>query len=98
MHITVQYVEGCPHLGLARQRVAAALDRLGIAAEVDDQAIRTDADASAMAFRGSPTILVDGEDRLPSGAATGLSCRLYRTGAGMQGAPSVEQLVEVLAP
>jgi len=41
---------------------------------------------------GSPTFLVDGVDPFPVGDGTSWACRLYRTEAGLQGAPSVAQL------
>ncbi len=50
-----------------------------------------------MQFHGSPTVLVDGQDPFPGDAApAGLSCRVYRTASGVSGAPTIEQLVEVL--
>ena len=59
--------------------------------------VHTDADAEALGFSGSPTILVDGIDlfRQPD-ALVGLSCRLYRTAQGPTGAPSIEQLTTAL--
>jgi hypothetical protein len=67
-------------LAILRERVAAAgLDPEAIAiTEVtsDDQARR-------LGFPGSPTIRVNGDDvQAPAMAATGLSCRVYRTRDG----------------
>ena len=53
--------------------------------------------AAEHAHRGSPTVLVDGVDPFGDDAgAVGLSCRLYRTDAGLVGAPTVDQLVSAL--
>ena len=97
MEITVLYVEDCPHVLLACQRVAEALDRAGVTAVATQRLVHGDTDGLWTGFRGSPTILVDGIDPFPTDLAAGLSCRLYPGEAGVQGAPTVDQLVEVLA-
>ena len=49
-------------------------------------------------FHGSPSPQVNGIDPFAAqGAPVGLACRLYITGSGLAGAPTLEQLVEVLA-
>ncbi len=54
--------------------------------------------ADAVGFRGSPTILVDGADPFADpDAPTGLACRIYRTAAGVEPAPTVEQFRAVLS-
>ena len=59
--------------------------------------VETPEEAEASRFRGSPTILVDGEDPFASGdMAFGLACRLYRTPDGPAGSPTTEQLEAVL--
>jgi len=56
-----------------------------------------DDDAAALKFRGSPTILIDGRDPFPADTTqVGLACRLYPTATGAQGAPTVDELAEVL--
>lgn len=72
---------GCPSTEHARAQLAKALDELGLAAaEVRETEIRTDADARSRRFVGSPTILIDGADVVPTEAdePAGLSCRVYR--------------------
>ncbi len=55
-------------------------------------------EAERLGLRGSPTVLVDGHDPFSDpGATAGLACRIYRSAAGADGAPSVEDLVAVLA-
>ena len=96
MDITVLYVKDCPHVAPARQRIADALDRVGLTATIAERLIVTQADAATTGFPGSPTIHIDGVDPLPADNTAGLSCRLYPGDAGVQGAPTVEQLVDVL--
>jgi Alkylmercury lyase/Bacterial regulatory proteins, gntR family len=97
MDITILHVADCPHVGLARDRLGMALDQLGLDARVHHLLVTSDNDAAVAGLRGSPTILIDGHDPFPdSDATTRLACRLYRTDAGTEGAPSVPDLVEVL--
>jgi hypothetical protein len=63
------------------------------AVDVDFQPVETLEDAQRIGFHGSPTILVNGRDAFEQrDAAVGLSCRVYTTDAGAEGAPSVAQL------
>lgn len=97
MEITLLGVEDCPNLALARRRLTAAVGRAGVTATVDERIVTAGDIATGLEFRGSPTILVDGHDPFPAAAPGGLACRLYPTPAGPQGAPTVDDLVEVLA-
>ena len=90
------YTEGCPHVDLARERITHVLERLGLDVVPTERLVRSDAEAATTGFRGSPTILVDGTDPFPAERTAGLSCRLYPTNVGLQGAPTVEQLLGVL--
>ena len=98
MTITIQHVPGCPHEGLAVERVKEALARLGkptLAVELYE--VSDEVDAQRVGFRGSPTVLIDGVDPFADPTApVGLACRLYPTAGGPDGAPSVEQLCGVL--
>jgi len=48
-------------------------------------------------FHGSPTVLIDGVDPFADwNAPIGVACRVYATPAGLDGAPSVEQLCAIL--
>ena len=50
-------------------------------------------------FLGSPSVRVDGVDVDPGAAGRddfGLKCRLYSTGAGLQGTPPDEWVLEAL--
>ena len=95
MEITVQYFEGCPNVGVVRARLASA--------GVHPSAVRllevgSPEEADCVGFRGSPTILIDGEDRFAeSSPPAGYACRVYETECGREGAPSVAQLQAILA-
>jgi hypothetical protein len=94
MRLGVRYFDGCPHWRLAEERLRQVLAELGPAdVEVELERVETPEQAEAVAFRGSPTVLVDGEDPfLDDDAPVGLMCRIYRTPDGPQGAPSLDQL------
>lgn len=77
-----------------RDAVAAA-GQVGVV--VTERVIVTVEEAAAAGMRGSPTILVEGRDPFRSGPETpSLSCRLYRSAAGVEGAPAIVALVEAL--
>jgi hypothetical protein len=94
----VLYFDGCPNWHVADDRLREALDELGSRVAVERVLVFTPAEAEAWSFHGSPSVLVDGVGPFPEpGAEVGLSCRFYCTPAGLAGAPTVAQLVEVLA-
>lgn len=74
--------EGCPSTDRALTELRAAAAELGLeSSEIEMREIRTEDEAAAAGFIGSPTILVDGIDVVADGAlaeATGLTCRVYR--------------------
>lgn len=94
--VTLLYFDGCPNWKVARARLKAARKLVGHAHEVVLERVETPERADELGFHGSPTILIDGRDPFDTAGTTGLSCRVYRTEAGMEGAPSVEQLVAAL--
>ena len=98
MRISLLYAKTCPHRHEADANIRQALAELGWGEfNVERIEIGTPAHAELFAFRGSPTILIDGEDPFAeSEAPVGLACRLYNTSAGMAGSPTVKQLRGVL--
>jgi hypothetical protein len=96
VEITVLGFADCPHLGLVRHRLGEALECTVPGVRVHERLVDEHDDLERLGFRGSPTILVDGRDPFPGARGTGLFCRVYRTPDGGQGAPTVDQLVEVL--
>ncbi len=96
MRIEILYVEGCPHLDLARERLCCALQALGSEDAVTEIPVTDAAAASRLGFLGSPSIRIDGVDIEPTsrrGKTFGLSCRTYAEDGLPQGAPSL-QLIE----
>jgi hypothetical protein len=73
--------DGCPSTERALAVLRDALRAAGLdPASVRMREIKTDAEAAALAFTGSPTILVDGADVDPplENEPVGLTCRVYR--------------------
>lgn len=98
MEIEVLTVADCPHRDIALDRVR---DALRIAKRPEVRVIERQIDdldaARASGMHGSPTILVDGRDPFaPEGTEPSLSCRLYRSMDGTDGAPTIAAIVEAL--
>jgi hypothetical protein len=74
------YWDGCPSHPRALADLREALLEAGLDPDgVVVKEIRTDKDASADGFVGSPTIRVNGVDvQPPENEPTGLTCRVYR--------------------
>lgn len=97
VRIDVLQVTDCPHLAPTVVRLREALDDTGLSASITEQLIDNEVDARRLGMRGSPTVLIDGEDPFGSSAEVGsVSCRLYVVGDGLDGAPSVAQLIGAL--
>jgi Protein of unknown function (DUF2703). len=82
--IKVLYWKECPSWGLALERVNKIAEEIKSKGEKDVEVvleeIKTDEEASAKKFPGSPTILVNGKDIDEEGAKQnpiGLTCRVY---------------------
>ena len=92
MDITLLYFDDCPNWKVADERlrvIAAERGDLHVARHI----VETPAEAERTRFHGSPSIVVDGVDLFSDpGDDVGLSCRLYSTPTGYQGAPTLEQL------
>lgn len=100
MEITLRYFDGCPNWETARDRLQEAIGRAGLdgRAEFTLEVVATEEEAERRHFRGSPTVLINQEDPFAKDDGPfGLSCRIYQTEQGMEGSPSVGQLVEALA-
>lgn len=93
MQIDLLYFDGCPSWQDGLENLEAALKQEDVAAEIQLVRIDNDAQAAAFKFLGSPSFQVNGQDLWPEDRTTfHLSCRVYPTLTGMQGAPSVEML------
>jgi hypothetical protein len=99
MRVELLYWRECPSHPAALADLRAALSELGHDPEaVMLREVRTDGEASELAFSGSPTIRVNGDDLFPSSDAPGLFCRIYRLRDGrFSPTPDPEDLRELLA-
>jgi len=99
MDVRLLYFDDCPNWRLAQTRLNEALADLGdVAPTVSYELVTTVEEAERIGFRGSPTILVNGRDPFAGpDDPIALSCRMYRGPAGVEYAPTVEQLRGVLA-
>jgi hypothetical protein len=94
--VTLLFFDGCPNWQTTNAHLEALSAEFGF--DFDRCHVETDEDAQRLHFRGSPTILIDGRDVFANDdEPIGLSCRMYQTGQGLAGAPSVEQLRGVVA-
>ena len=97
MKIQLLYFDGCPNWQVMRATLAELLAESASSAEIELVLVETQEAAEQWRFRGSPTVLIDGEDPfLETDAPIGLSCRIYQTAEGLAGSPSRDQLQRVL--
>ncbi len=95
--VTLLYFDDCPNWNQA----ADHLDTL--AGEFPDlnvtrRLVETEQEAERVGFRGSPSILIDGDDVFaPKDAPVGLSCRMYPTPDGPAGSPTIQQLRDAVS-
>ena len=100
MQIKILYFSGCPNWQTAHNRMRTALAELG---RTETAVYLQDVGETPHLPRewaGSPTVLIDGQDPFAadSGSAPARdACRLYRTAAGFEGAPSIDQLRTALS-
>lgn len=98
MEIEVLTVADCPHRVRTLDRLRDALAHVGRTdVAITEREVGDATEASRLGMHGSPTILVDGRDLFGDfRTEASLSCRLYRSDAGVDGAPSVDALVDAL--
>jgi hypothetical protein len=92
MNVTLLYFDDYPNWLVADAHLRA------LATEhpemvIERRIVNTPEEAEAIRFRGSPSIMVDGVDPFADlDAPVGLSCRVYKTPAGLAGSPTIDQL------
>ena len=91
MKIEVLYVADCPSHPAAVRLVKDVLQAEGVVADIREVLVADQHSARQLGFRGSPTILVNGQDVAgPSSPQDfALSCRLY-PGSNQIGLPPVD--------
>jgi hypothetical protein len=95
MQIELLYWEGCPSYPEAKAMLEDVLTRRGIDAPIRMREVRTNEEAQALRFPGSPTIRIDGRDVDPAGADArpALNCRIYHLPDGrVSPVPTRDQL------
>jgi hypothetical protein len=88
--VEVLYFEGCPNAQAALELVQHAADELGLDVALSPVEVGDAETATARRFLGSPTIRVNGGDVEPGAGDRSnytLSCRVYRTEAGLAAQP-----------
>jgi len=97
MQIDLLYFDGCPSWQSGLENLKAALALEGLETEISLVQVEDNSEADRLSFLGSPSFHVNDADLWPEQRETyALSCRLYATPQGMQGAPTVEMLQEKL--
>jgi hypothetical protein len=97
--VQILTVADCPSRRGAVELVEQVARELAVEPELELVDVPDLETARRLRFLGSPTIRVDGRDVEPGAAARteyALSCRLYRTAAGVQGRPDVGWIRDAL--
>lgn len=89
--IDIQYFNGCPNSSEMIHRVKEAIKGSEEKIELNEVLVENNELAEKLKFRGSPTVLISGEDiegrEEPESAS--INCRVYENGL-----PSVEEIRE----
>jgi hypothetical protein len=94
MKIEVLYVPGCPNHSPAVEAVMRVLAAESLRTELFQVPVRSEGEARALRFPGSPTIRINGRDVEPESALNyGLACRLYGNGTGLPGEAAIRTAV-----
>jgi len=93
LRIECQYFEDCPNHRIMSENLKEALEGLEDKIELKKVLVEDDATAEQVGFRGSPTLLINGEDieGVPAPAEPSLSCRFY-----VNGIPSSDEIKKVI--
>jgi len=97
--VEVLFFEGCPHARAAVDLARAAVLEAGVAADVREVCVVTEADAARLRFLGSPTVRVDGRDVDPNAQhreGYAMQCRLYARDGVLSGLPAAAWIRDAL--
>ena len=95
MTIELLYFVDCPNHVPAMGILREVLDSLGRQDKIHEVEVRSQAEAEAIRFVGSPSIRINGSDIEPwarSATSFGLSCRTYVNGSQQGGVPPREMI------
>jgi hypothetical protein len=94
LRVELLAIEDCPHLGQAQRDLESVLRKGIIETPVQLIFVNGREDAEFLAFPGSPTIRINGEDVVPQpDLPVALACRTYRDGQGrVVGSPPIESI------
>jgi len=89
LKLEFQYFEGCPNHTKMQNNISEAIKGLEDRIELKKVLVEDEATAKKVKFRGSPTLLINGEDieGVPNPAEPSLSCRFY-----VNGIPSSDEI------
>jgi hypothetical protein len=99
VRVELLFWAGCPSTPEAEELLEDVLRTRDLEVEIERREVRTQQEAEASRFPGSPTIRVDGRDVDPAGAGArpALTCRIYHMPDGRASpVPTREQLEEAL--
>ena len=97
MKIELFHIDDCPSMTGALENLRAALALEKMDADVQLVKVENDAQAERLRFLGSPSFRLEGADLWPEQRKRyNLSCRVYATPQGLQGALTVAMLREKL--
>ncbi len=97
LNLELLYLEGCTSWHQALENLNQALQSQGVALKVSLTRVMGAGHARALRFQGCPAIRLDGEDIFYERSAKNwLACRLYSTGEGLKGWPTVRMILQRL--
>lgn len=82
VRVELQYFEGCPNHAKMKDNLAEAIRGIEDEVYLVETAVEDDESAVILRFRGSPTLLINGEDAdgAPMPEKGSRSCRVYPSG------------------
>lgn len=94
--VELVYFTGCPHVENAREAIREAMMAEGLAAEWREWNRDDAATPETLRGYGSPTVLVDGHDVVPTSSDANC-CRVYADADGLGSVPAVKTIRAALA-
>jgi hypothetical protein len=87
--LEIQYFKGCPNSNELIERVKVAIQEFDSKINYFETLVEDNLTAQKVRFRGSPTLLIDGQDfeNLEESKNPNLSCRFYHNGL-----PTIEEI------